>query len=594
MRDMIEFDEEKQNKQIEELRHKEEEALAQMLSSKHGVQYIDLSQISINTDALRLIPEKNARDIEVAIFDQIGKKLRVAVRSPQKQEVSDLVKSLEDRGYSAEIIMVSAISLERAWSMYKDISFAVETKAGVIDISGDEIKKLLDSLHTLDDVRNSIDKVLHMKKAYRISRILEVMLAGAIFVGSSDVHLEPEKESVRLRYRLDGVLADILKFDHDTYKLILSRIKLISGLKLNVKNMAQDGRFSINMDDSETQIRTSIIPDAYGESIVMRLLKPENIQLTLDDLGMEGPLLDALKREIKKPNGLIITTGPTGSGKTTTLYAFLRTVHTPEIKIITIEDPVEYHLEGIVQTQVDGTNYTFESGLRAALRQDPDVIMVGEIRDREVAETAIHSALTGHLVFSTLHTNNAAGSIARLVGLGIDRKIIGSAITVVMAQRLIRKLCEHCKTEVPITKEERVILDTVMDSVYDKSLIPKEYTTLWISGSCDKCNGFGYKGRIGVYEAILLDEEISELITTNPSEFEIMRAAHSQGILTMRQDGVMKVLRGITSLEELQRVISLEDEGAGAATEEEREAEEASKSEGTEEATKHPPKEGIL
>lgn len=564
---MIEFNEEKQNKKIEELHHKEEEELAQMLSGKYGLQYLDLSRISINTDALRLIPEETARAVEAAIIDQTGKKLRVAVRSPQKQEVADLVTNLRDRGYSSELVMVSSVSLDRAWDMYKDISFAVETKSGVIDISGEEIKTLLESLHSLDDIRNAIEEVLHMNKSYRISRILEVMLAGAIFAGSSDVHLEPEEQTVRLRYRLDGVLADILSFDQETYHLILSRIKLVSGLKLNIHNMAQDGRFSINMDNTEIEIRTSVIPDAYGESIVMRLLNPENIQLTLDDLGMEGPLLDALKHEIKKPNGLVITTGPTGSGKTTTLYAFLRTIHTPEIKIITIEDPVEYHLDGIVQTQVEGDKYTFGSGLRAALRQDPDVIMVGEIRDEEVAETAIHSALTGHLVFSTLHTNNAAGSIARLVGLGIDRKIIGSAVNVIMAQRLIRKLCEQCKKEVPVTQEQRNEIDPVLESVFNKDHVPNQYQTVWMPGSCDTCNGLGYKGRIGIYEAILLDEKISQLITENPSEFEIMREAHSQGILTMRQDGIMKVLRGITSLEELTRVISLEDEGAGAASE---------------------------
>ena len=567
---MVQFDEEKQNKRLDELHKKEEEDLAMMLSAKYGVKYMDLSQTSINTDALRLIPEETARAVEAAIVAQIGKKLSIAVRSPTKQEVTDLVNNLKDRGYTSELAMVSLRSLERAWKMYSDISFAVETKAGVIDISGDEIQKLLESLTTLDDVRNAIDEVVHMKKSFRISRILEVMLAGAIFADASDVHAEPDEEQVRLRYRLDGVLTDIINFDLETYRLMLSRIKLVSGLKLNVKTSAQDGRFSISIDNKDTEVRTSVIPEAYGESVVMRLLNPESIELSLPDLGMEPRLLEVLLREIKKPNGLIITTGPTGSGKTTTLYAFLRTILNPEIKIITIEDPVEYHLAGIVQTQVDGTKYTFSSGLRAALRQDPDVIMVGEIRDREVAETAIHSALTGHLVFSTLHTNNAAGSIPRLVGLGTDRKIIGSAVNVIMAQRLVRKLCNECKKSIPLKGENKKIVDKILGDVYHKESIPTDLSQIWVPAGCTECNSVGYKGRVGVYEAILMDEKISDLITRNPSEYEIIREASTQGILTMRQDGIIKALHGITSLEEIERVISL-DAGKEAIPEDEEE-----------------------
>jgi type II secretory ATPase GspE/PulE/Tfp pilus assembly ATPase PilB-like protein len=420
-------------------------------------------------------------------------------------------------------------------------------------------------MHSLEDIRRLIEEVLQMKKAYRISRILEVMLSGAIFVGSSDVHLEPEEEMVRLRYRLDGVLTDVVEFDRDTYRLMLSRIKLISGLKLNVKSSAQDGRFSISVDDKDTEVRTSIIPDAYGESIVMRLLNPDNIELKLQDLGMEDKLLDTLLREIKKPNGLIVTTGPTGSGKTTTLYAFMRTIHNPDIKIITIEDPVEYHLSGIVQTQIDGTKYTFSSGLRAALRQDPDVIMVGEIRDAEVAETAIHSALTGHLVFSTLHTNNAAGAIPRLIGLAIDPKIIGSSVNVIMAQRLVRKLCKNCNEELPITDAQTATMRMILDHMAEKGIVEEMPKTLWSpkDKGCEECNHLGYKGRIGIYEAILIDEKMADLVTMNPSEHEIMREASRQGLLTMRQDGIMKVLHGITSLEEVGRVVSLEDDSGG-------------------------------
>lgn len=555
---MVQFNEEKQNKRVEELRRKEEENLVEMLSAKYGIPYMDLSRVSINTDSLRLIPEATARTVEVAAINQVGKKLTLAVRSPNKQEVNDLVGNLKDRGYAVGLVMVSAESLARAWEMYKDISFAVETRAGVIDMSGDEIRKLLSELHSVEDVKNQIEEVLHMKKSFRISRILEVMLAGAITVGSSDVHIEPEEDHVRVRYRLDGVLTDIASLDHDTYHLILSRIKLISGLKLNVRKAAQDGRFSITIDKVEIEIRTSVIPDAYGESVVMRLLNPASIKTSLEDLGMDAYLLAKLKKEIHKPNGMILTTGPTGSGKTTTLYAFLSAIHTPQIKIITIEDPIEYHLSGIVQTQVDGKSYTFSSGLRAALRQDPDVIMIGEIRDEEVAETALHSALTGHLVFSTLHTNSASGSLPRLVGLGINPKVIGSAVNVVMAQRLVRKLCEHCRKEVSIEGEDKEAVESVLATIFRKEIVPEKRDVMWTAMGCNKCSSLGYKGRIGLHEAIFIDEAIADIVTKDPSQHEIEQAAHTQGILSMRQDGILKVLRGITSLSEVERVIAID------------------------------------
>ena len=556
---MVTFNEEKQNKKLDELRKKEEEDLAQMLSVKYGVNYVDLTRVSINTDALRLVSEEKAREAELAIYHQIAKKLFMGVRSPNKQEVHDVVRELEDKGYQIELSMVSTQSLSRAWDMYKDVSFAVETKSGVIDISGDEIDKLMDRIKTLDDVRAVIADVLKMKKSYRISRIVETVLAGAMFAKSSDVHIEPGEHEVRVRYRLDGVLTSIIQLDYETYHLILSRIKLISGLKLNIKNAPQDGRFTISINNVDTEVRTSILPDAYGESIVLRLLNPEMLSMPLEELGIEPRLFDMLMHEIHRPNGMLLNTGPTGSGKTTTLYAFLKEIHRPEIKIITIEDPVEYHLPGIVQTQVDKKNYTFASGLRAAMRQDPDIIMIGEIRDEDVASTAVHSALTGHFVFSTLHTNNAAGAIPRLVDLQVNPKIIGSALTVVMGQRLVRKLCTHCKKKVAVSGEYINIVKRVVDSIVLEENKPAQMGEMWISVGCGECNNSGFLGRIGIFEAIVVDEEIERLVAENPSDREIKRAAEKQGILSMRQDGVLKVLNGITSFQELARVVALDD-----------------------------------
>lgn len=550
-------------KKIQDLRKKEEEDLALILSKKYSLQYTDLSGISINTDALRLIPEKVARENKMAAFKLVGKNLDVAVLSPNKQETLSTIQELEERDFKITIHMVSSASLERAWERYKDITFSTETKEGILDVSSEEITKILNKTKGLDDARNTIKEILGTKKGFRISRIVEIVVAASLATGASDIHIEPEETYIRLRFRLDGILTEVLDFDRETYELLLSRIKLLSGLKLNIKDTPQDGRFSIRLEDSDIEIRSSTLPGAYGESVVMRILNPDSISVPLEELGMDDYFLEIVKKEIARPNGMILNTGPTGSGKTTTLYAILKKIHTPEVKVITIEDPIEYHLPGIVQTQVEkAKNYTFASGLRSALRQDPDVIMVGEIRDQETAEIAVHSALTGHLVFSTLHTNTAAGTFPRLIDLGVNPKVITSAINLSMAQRLVRKLCNDCKEETAPTTEELFTIKKILSTIQNKSRIPADINKIWKpkEGGCPSCEKTGYKGRLGVYEAILSDEALEEVIQKNPSEREIERVAEKQGILNMRQDGVLKVLRGITSMAELARVLDLDVE----------------------------------
>ena len=431
-----------------------------------------------------------------------------------------------------------------------------------MDISSEDIKTYVSEIKTTEDVKAHVNEILKLKKGFRISKILEIVLSGAMATKASDIHVEPEEDYVRLRYRLDGVLTDITVFDLETFGLLLSRIKLLSGLKLNIKSEAQDGRFSIKLGESDVEIRTSILPGAYNESIVLRILDPKSIQVPLEELGIPEKLLSILLREIGRPNGMILTTGPTGSGKTTTLYAFLRKIHVPGVKIITIEDPIEYHLPGIVQTQVNpDKGYTFALGLRSALRQDPDVIMVGEIRDGETAKIAIDSAETGHLVFSTLHTNSAAGSFPRLIDLGINTKTMTSAINIALAQRLVRKLCPYCKKEVALEGKDKDSVNIALSQIKDPSLlegIQKE--KIWQAVGCEKCNGSGYKGRIGIYEAIITDENLERAVRENPSERDIKRVTTEQGIPDMKQDGMIKVLKGITSLDELERVIDLNDE----------------------------------
>ncbi|KKW15510.1 MAG: hypothetical protein UY54_C0008G0001, partial [Parcubacteria group bacterium GW2011_GWA2_50_10b] len=327
-----------------------------------------------------------------------------------------------------------------------------------------------------------------------------------------------------------------------------------------VVEKAQDGRFSIKLDAAEIEVRTSLLPGPYGESVVLRVLNPDAISVELEHLGIHPKLMTILQKEIKKPNGMILTTGPTGSGKTTTLYAFLKKIYTPEIKVITIENPIEYHIEGIVQTQAEAEKgYTFAEGLRSALRQDPDVIMVGEIRDEETAGVAVNAALTGHLVLSTLHTNNAAGSFPRLLDLGINPKVMSSAVNISIAQRLVRTLCQACKKETVLEGREKELVEKILAGITDQSYLEGvQKEKHWTSVGCPECNGLGYKGRIGVYEAILVDNEIEKAVIANPSERDIREAAKKQDLLTLEQDGILKVLNGVTTLEELGRVVNME------------------------------------
>lgn len=548
------FDTDAEDAKLLLLRQKEEEDLARILSEKYGLTYTDLSVVPVNTDALRLIQEAKAREAEVIAFNKVSKKVSLGIRNPQNPALPEVIADLERREFSVEKFLISTLSLEKGLGRYKDLSYAQVTTAGVFDISNDDLVALAQKIGTLAGLKQHLDEVLANKKTTSVSRVFEDVVTSALTMKASDIHFEPEEANVRLRFRLDGLLTDTYTFDAKTYRSINSRVKLLSGLKLNVQNRAQDGRFTIAVKDTEIEIRTSIIPGGYGESIVLRILDPGAINRTSESMGMRPKLLERLRQEMKKPNGMLLTTGPTGSGKTTTLYTFLREMHSPEIKIVTIEDPIEYHLPGIVQTQVDNKQYTFASGLRSVLRQDPDVILVGEIRDAEVATTAIQAALTGHFVFSTLHTNNAAGTFPRLVDLGADSKVFASAITVAMAQRLVRTLDTN-KVARPATEAEKEIMKKVLSTLADQTLIPASFDTVYdpVPGE----HSDGYKGRVGLYEAIFMDEELGNFLRDNPSEGDVAKHVARQGFPTMAQDGVLKVLAGETTFEELERVVEL-------------------------------------
>jgi len=417
----------------------------------------------------------------------------------------------------------------------------------------------------LVEIKNVTDFRKKIKTFFekRVTEVLEIILGGAVSLDASDIHIEPQEEETKMRIRIDGLLQDVLFFNKKIYENLLSRIKLLSGIKLNITDRPQDGRFSIVCEKPELaesslyakrhmrigpiEIRASTLPAEYGESIVLRILNPKSL-IDMEALGLRKDLLEIFKEEIKKPNGMIIVTGPTGSGKTTTLYAFLKKIQKPEIKIITIEDPIEYHLEGISQTQVDPVHgYDFANGLKSIMRQDPDVILVGEIRDLETASIALQAALTGHLVLTTLHTNDAAGTIARLQALGEKAVNIAPAINIAIAQRLVRKVCKNCSK---LEKPPGQILEKLKRELKRISKTIKVPRAV----GCPDCNFTGYRGRIGIFETFLVDDEMEKFILTSPSISALREKAIKKGMVTMYQDGLMKVLEGITTIEEVERV----------------------------------------
>jgi type II secretory ATPase GspE/PulE/Tfp pilus assembly ATPase PilB-like protein len=522
---------------------------------QYGHQFVDLRGITLNPDAIKLLPEAEAKAGNMIIFETVRKRISVAIRNPNNVNTQKAIEGLKAQGYEPTIYMTSTTSLTHGWERYHDQKNTTATKQGVLDIDTDKIAAQIHSFKTPEDVASHILNIRTLNSARRISETLETMFAGAIGLGASDIHIEPEEGGIRLRYRLDGVLRDVIDVERKLYERIMSRLKLLSGMILNIRDEAQDGRFTFTLTDKSVEVRSSVIPGASGESMVMRLLDPTVASFTLEKLGLNSILNAVLLEELQRPNGMIVTTGPTGSGKTTALYAFLQEVHKPGIKIITIENPVEYKLDNIVQTQVSD-DYTFESGLRAILRQDPDVIMVGEIRDREVAETAIHAAQTGHLVFSTLHTNSAVGAFPRLIDLGVDYRMIGSSVNIILGQRLVRILCEHCKKPHTPTEEELATIKKVL-ATHPAPPTLSSTVTIHDAQGCDQCNYTGFMGRQGVFEAVKVDDAVEEAVIRDPRENIILEAARAQGIPSMAEDGIEKVLLGITSLTELQRVVDL-------------------------------------
>jgi type IV pilus assembly protein PilB len=552
---MLKFDDNYSNAKLTDLYTQEEERLIQTNAPRLGFEYINLRGLTIDPEALGIIPEQKARALQIVGFNVTQHRLSVATKQPTNPQVQAYLQELQNQQYELTVFMCSTASLSYAWSRYSDITDSTAEKKGVFEISVNDINRLMGMIKHKEDVPKIMKSISTINNTRRVSETLELIFAGGLALDASDIHIEPEETGIRLRYRFDGVLHDVADLENYIYGRLMSRLKLLSGMVLNSKAEAQDGRFTFDIGTREVEVRSSVIPGAIGESIVMRLLDPSLSTFNMDRLQLNPYIEEVMRRELKKPNGLIITTGPTGSGKTTALYAFLQEVHSEGVKIITIENPVEYKLEGIVQTQV-GDDYTFATGLRAILRQDPDIIMIGEIRDREVAETAIHAAQTGHLVFSTLHTNSAVAGFARLIDLGIDPRVMGTSINLILGQRLVRLLCQDCKGAYPATTEETQLITHVMQGHPHPIDIPAQIT-LYRNIGCEKCGGTGYRGRAGIFEGVIMDDAVEEAVIRDPREHIIVEAAKPQGIPSMVEDGIEKVLKGFTSLRELERVIEL-------------------------------------
>jgi len=538
-------------KRLFDIQTKRAEENAMSLAQKLGLPFSDLKSAPIDADAMGLIDEESARKSQLAPITKNGSNLAVVVIDPENTETIKMLKELNKRGFKINIIITSFAALEKVFARYKTEKTIDVFKQGTIEIKEEKLKEYKNQIKSLSDIKNKVTKI-------SATEMLEILVAGALQLSASDIHFEPETEEIRLRYRLDGVLNDIATIDKDSYLKVLNRIKVLSKLKLNVTKTPQDGRFTIKETGVDIEVRVSILPSEFGETIVMRLLDPRTIKTKLEDLGMREDLLKTVKNQLQKTTGSILTTGPTGSGKTTTLYAFIQRLNSSGTKIITIEDPIEYHIKGISQTQVNSKKeYTFANGLRAIVRQDPDIILVGEIRDQETADIALQAALTGHLVFSTIHTNDASGTIPRLIDLGIQPQIIAPAINMAMAQRLIRKLCQNCKIEKNVETKNLEEIKVQLDSIKDRLKFPKidQSLKIYFPGKCKECNETGYKGRIGIYEAFIVTKEMEKLILKGPAISDIQDLAVAQGMITMAQDAYIKLTEGITSKEEIERVL---------------------------------------
>jgi len=537
---------------MSELKFREIEREVRQNAIQRGFGYVSLFGMPIPEECLKLIPRERAENLKVICVAKTKTEIRLAVTDPDRPGINELIDELTGaQQLPIGLYLVSDRSIVAALKQYDSIPKIIKTTSG-IEITEQDLTRFEKQHTQLSNLAERINQT-------PLTEVLSLLIAGAKQARATDIHVEAEEADVKVRYRIDGVLHTVAMLPKESWKKLISRIKLLAGLKLNIEDRPQDGRINLEIADDKIDIRVSTVPTSNGESVAMRLLLSTEAGLEFEKLGLRGQPFEELKRQIKRPSGMIVATGPTGSGKTTTLYSMLKKINQPGSKIITLEDPIEYRLEGINQSQVNpDEGYTFVRGLKHALRQDPDIVMIGEIRDLETAEISIQATLTGHLVFTTLHTNNAAGAIPRFLSIGTKPYLLAPALSAIVGQRLVRRLCDKCKKPTELDKEAQQRVDEAISTIPKKSeyrVDPAKPKTFFTKVGCFECDNTGYRGRIGIFEVMTMNEELEKLILAgNTSEYDITRVALKHGMLTMVQDGVLKALEGITSIDEVFRV----------------------------------------
>ncbi|MFH1714311.1 MAG: GspE/PulE family protein [Candidatus Nealsonbacteria bacterium] len=510
---------------------------------------IDTEDVPLKT--LESIPEETAKYYQMIPFRKTETALEIGMVRPEDLKAQEALKFLaRQKNFKYKVFLITPTTFQNLLSQYrtlkKEVGRALEELETELKEEGDRKKT------------RTADEYERIAEEAPISKIVAVILRSAVEGNASDIHIEPTREELRIRFRLLGDLHSSIVLPLKTHPAVVARIKILSNLKIDETRMPQDGRFSTKIDDKTIDYRVSTFPTTLGEKVAIRVLDPQIGKHGFEELGIERRNLKLLKENVKKPFGLILVTGPTGSGKTTTLYAILHLLNKEEVNIITLEDPVEYFFEGVNQSQVrPDIGYTFASGLRHILRQDPDIIMVGEIRDEETASLVIHAALTGHIVLSTLHTSSTLGVVPRMVDMGVKPYLIPPTLQLAIAQRLVRRLCEHCRKKVvPKPKIKEIILkelDEIPEESKREFTIPKPLMVYEAKG-CPKCSDTGFSGRVAIYEVLAMTDSLADIVLKEPSESKVLEEAKKQGMTTMRQDGLIKVLNGATTIEEIFRV----------------------------------------
>lgn len=530
-----------------------EEKLASLVSEYLNVPLVDLTKIKIPQEVLKVIPEPIARRHQVIAFDKKKNELDLAMLDPEDLQTREFVK--KKTGFLVKPFLATKTGMDYALSGYHS-SLKAEFEKILITKKEEKAKK----------PEEGADNLAKMAEEIPVVRVVDTLLEYAIFEGASDIHIEPQEKEVAVRYRIDGILHDVMTLPKVIQPALVARIKVLANLKIDEHRLPQDGRFKLQTDQYNISFRVSTIPIFDGEKVVMRLLDEGARALTFEELGFARTSLEIIKRNLSRPNGMTLITGPTGSGKSTTLYTFLTKLNTKGVNISTIEDPIEYRIPGVNQMQVNPKiSLTFALGLRALLRQDPNIIMIGEIRDFETAEEAIHAAMTGHIVLSTLHTNNAAGAVPRLLDIGVEPYLIASTLNTVVGQRLVRKICPDCKQAMKLDDKaiqslatefnlEHLLEVMKREQVLDKKVKKLEEVEFYNGKGCEKCGQTGYKGRLGIYEVLDLSPEVGKLVMARSTTSQIQDQAVGQGMVLMWQDGFIKAHLGLTTIAEILRV----------------------------------------